>query len=206
MAKDGYTRFSEITDLATPSQAPMMIRFPPAMALMFQTFRRTSNPGGKPMERGGTIVADKDGRLSIQNVGGYGATATSFTPNFLIADRAKFRLAGLIHTHPADPSTGSVNGKSLSGADFALMLEWRLAIMVVQSGPRLFAAVRTKQSPLNVDYKKMTNAQNEEVYQQVAANGRTPAQATRIEAQELSAELRVAYYQGRDGVVARVDG
>lgn len=204
MAKDGSTRLAEIVDLQTPSHAPMTIRFPYTMALAFQALRRTSNTGGKAVERGGTIVADKEGKLHIQNLGGFGGSASSFTPNLLVANKAKFTAVGVFHTHPADPLTQSMNGLSLSGADFAYLLNYKLALMVVQSGPRLFAAVRTKQSPLSINSEKLQNSQIAELYGQVFDNKRTAPQASRIEAQETSTELRLAYYQGRDGLVARV--
>ncbi len=63
------TQLDEIEHLGSPSQAPRTIRFSHANTVLFQRLRAASFPGGHARERGGTIVADRDGRLGVQNIG-----------------------------------------------------------------------------------------------------------------------------------------
>lgn len=181
----------------------MTIRFPRDLGMMFQSQRRASFPGGHALERGGTIVADAEGKLGIQNVGGLGSEAGSFSPNLVVADPVKHTLVGVFHTHPYDAVDGWVNGVSFSGADLAYLIIERLTLMLAQSGPRLFAAVRTAQSPPSVDYDTLDNDQNTRIAALVAG-GRTFQQASRIAAQQIASGLGLAYYQGREAVVTRV--
>ncbi len=203
MVNDGSTRLASIANLKSPASAPMTIRFPQAMAAAYQTMRRGSFPGKKAMERGATIVADGDGRLSIQNIGGLGSDAGSFTPNLTVANPAKYTVVGVFHTHPYDAAEGWVNGVSFSGADLAYLLENQHIMVVAQSGPRLFAALRTALSPQAVDYEATDSAQNAAI-EALQAKGRTFQQASRIAAQAAAPGLGLAYYQGKQGVVTRV--
>lgn len=201
--KDGSTRLAEIADLASPAQAPMTLRFPRGLAMTFQAQRRASYPGGKALERGGTIVADADGRLELQNPGGLAATADNFLPYLMVANPAKYTLAGVFHTHPYDAADGWVNGVSFSGADLAYLIIERLTILLAQSGPRLFAALRTAQSPMTANYDTM-DADQEAKVQALMTAGRNFQQASRTAAQQTASGLGLAYYQGAEGVMTRV--
>lgn len=200
---EGPTRLAELTNIASPNAAPRTIRFSQANRMLFQHLRMSSYPAGHSKERGATIVADGQGRLFIQNVGGLGSTGGTFSPNLNASDPAHYSVVGTFHTHPYDQSEGSMTGVSFSGADIAHLINHHLAISVVQSGPRLFAFVRTARTPPQVDYNDLNDTVNNAVVLR-AGGGRTFQQASRIEAQVRAPLYALAYYQGNDGVVTRV--
>lgn len=199
----GQTVLADIENLASPAEAPHTIRFSPAMAAVFQLQRRRSYPGGHSKEQGGTIVADAGGRFSIQNLGGTGSTAGSFSPNLTAADPAKFKVVGVFHTHPYDRTEGSMNGVAFSGGDVGALVLTDIILSVVQSGPRMFVFVKTKLTPANVDYTAVSDAANAELATRVAA-GQTFQQASRIIAQQRAVQYGLAYYQGMNGVATRI--
>lgn len=203
MIQAAPTRLSEIVHLGSPPQALRTVRFSEANTRLFQNLRMLSFPHGRAKEQGGTIVANREGQLSLQNLGGLGSTAGSFFPNLVAKDPAHFSVVGTFHTHPYDRTDGSVNGVSFSGADIAHLLNNLLTISVVQSGPRLFAFIRTALSPTPVDYVAANDAQNAAI-QGRAGQGRTFQQSSRIEAQLIAPKYSLAYYQGSQGVLTRV--
>lgn len=166
------TRLADTANLTSPSAAPRTIRFSDHAEHVFQIERLLSFPGGHAKEQGGTIVADAQSRLSVQNIGGLGSTAGSFSPDLVVKDPAKFTAVGFLHTHPYDRSDGSVNGVSFSGGDIAWFIDKALTIMVVQSGPRLFVMLRTARSPAYLDFTLVDDAQNLAL-QQLVNQGRT---------------------------------
>lgn len=196
------TRLADLTGIATPASAPGTLRFSSLMISQFQQLRMASFPGGESMERGGTIVADTDGHLHLQNLGGLGSTTDSFDPNVTIRDPAKYSLVGVFHTHPYGRSEGSMTGVSFSGGDFAYISQTGQLLAVTQSGPRLFAMVRTGATPSNIPETRHEDQENEMAVRQ--ATGTTFQQASRIEAQQTAHQFGIAYYQGRAGVVTRV--
>lgn len=203
MRHDNATKLSSIVNLATPSNAPLTIRFSIASTRIIQSEWRRSFPGGESKERGGTIVADASGRLSIQNLGGLHSTKKAFWPNYVLTDTGKFTIIGILHTHPYDKSEGSWNGVSISGGDFANLINGKHAIIVVRSGPRLFAFVRTAQSPATADFKTLNDQQNE-INKKLQIEGKTFPQSTRISAEMIAPKYGLAYYQGSNGVLTRV--
>lgn len=173
------------------------------MIAVFYSQRYRSYPGGRAKEQGGTIVADKNGKLSIQNIGGAGSTAGSFTPNLTASDPANFQVVGVFHTHPYDRTEGSMNGVSFSGGDVGALVLTSTILSVVQSGPRMFVFVKTAATPANIDYTAVNDAANAELQSRVDA-GQTFQQGSRIIAQNRARQYNLAYYQGRDGVATRV--
>lgn len=99
MSDHGATKLSAIANLASPSNAPLMLRFSQANDHLFQKLRSQSFPGGHSRERGGTIVADANGVLSVQNIGGLGSTSRNFSPSYKLKDGNKFSVVGFFHTH-----------------------------------------------------------------------------------------------------------
>lgn len=195
------TKLSDLADIANPANALATLRFTAVMVSQFESLRRSSYPGGHSLERGGTIVADETGHLHLQNIGGFGSTRRTFSPDLSIKNPAKFTLVGTFHTHPYDEAEGSYNGVSLSGGDFShLTLRWYL-LSVVQSGPRLFAILRTSATPC-IPWTRHA-AQTNEIYNRMT-RGATFQQASRIESQETAAQFGIAYYQGSHGVLTRV--
>ncbi len=203
MAGGRETRYSEIANLAFPANAPLTLRISNTLEQTTQALRRQSYPGGRSNERGGTIVTDAQGELSIQNIGGLKSTKGSFTPNLTVTDPKKFRIIGTFHTHPYDRTEHSYNGVSFSGADFAVMILDHLTISILRSGPRLFALINTAQAPATIDYDKIDNDQNAAIKQMIK-QGRTFQQASRILAEQIAPTYGMAYYQGLNGVLTRV--
>lgn len=199
----GITKLADIEHHGSPTQAPRTLRLSAGNAALFDQLRHQSFPGGRAKERGGTIVADREGALTLQNVGGFGSTAGSFLPNLTIKDSSKYRAVGTFHTHPYDGVDGWMNGVSFSGGDIGHLLSNLLVISIVQSGPRLFAFIRTALSPAVVDYVKVNNAQNAAIERRTLS-GRTFQQSSRIEAQLIAPMFSLAYYQGTHGVLTRV--
>ena len=112
---EGPTRLTELTNIASPEAAPRTIRFSQANRMLFQHLRMSSLPAGHSKERGATIVADGQGRLSIQNLGGLGSTGGTFSPNLTASDPALYSVVGTFHTHPYDRTEGSMMGCPSAG-------------------------------------------------------------------------------------------
>lgn len=199
----GPTRLSDIANLASPEAAPHTIRFSAANEHIFQSLRFASYPGGHSMERGGTIVADAQGQLSIQNTAGLKAKAGEVHPDLTLKEPKKFSVVGIFHTHPYDRSEEPYNGVSLSGGDLAYLIIYHHTIILAQSGPRLFALLRTARSPAHVDYNKLNNGENQFITH-IRKLGHTFQQASRIAIEEQAPRYGVAYYQGSHGVLTRV--
>lgn len=155
------------------------------------------------MERGGTVVADAQGRLSIQNTRGLLASKGEVNPDLTLKDPKKFSIVGVFHTHPYDRSEESYNGVSFSGGDLAYLILNRHTIMLVQSGPRLFALVRTARSPAYVNYTVLNYGENHFI-QDIQRQGHSFQQASRIGMEEQAPVYGLAYYQGSHGVLTRV--
>jgi hypothetical protein len=196
-----FTRLSDITGIASPTEAPPTIRFSSALMAIFETQRRRSFPAGKPKEQGGTIVADANGNFRLQNIGGYMSDSVSFFPDFTV-DRKVSKVVGIFHTHPFGKDDNWMTGASHSGGDIVHLIQFRYLLSVVQSGPRLFAAVRTAKTPNWINADLHTEMQ-------VRIDARTTRGqpfplANRIETQRMAAQYGLAYYQGGNGIVTRV--
>lgn len=199
----GPTVLADVQALSNPREAPRTFRLTREMNAMFQVLRRRSFPGGRSKEQGATIVADAAGRFSLQNIGGLGSTAGTFTPNVILKDPTKYKVVGVFHTHPYDRTEGSMNGVAFSGGDVGALILTDTILSVVQSGPRLFVFVKTALSPALIDYDAAHESANNELSMRQAA-GQTFQQASRIIAQGRALQYGLAYYQGRDGVATRV--
>lgn len=199
----GPTRMADLADLASPAEAPRTIRFSKTNTQVFETQRRLSFPGGISQEHGGAIVADRQGALGLQNIGGSGGSSEAFVHNLNLKNPESFSVAGSFHTHPYGRTEGQYTGVSFSGADVAVLINQRLTISVVQSGPRTFALVRTSQSPNAVDYNQLRVALKRET-DQLEQQGRTFQQASRIVAERAASRYGLAYYQGSKGILTRV--
>lgn len=199
----GPTRLSEIVNLASPQNAPLTLRFSSVNGRLFQTLRKQSFPRGEARERGGTIVADKDGVLSLKNIGGLASTSRNFSPNYVLKDGNRYRVIGFFHTHPHDRSEGFYTGDSFSSVDVENLLYYQHTLIMDQSGPRLFAILRTQLSPRSIDHLSNKNAMETRI-RSLMEQGRSFPQSTRIAAKELMDRYNIAYYQGSNGVVTRV--
>ena len=190
------------TTPATPSDAPQTIGFSRAAQATFDQQWNGSFPDGSAKEQGGTIVFDRTtGQIDVVNIGGLGSTAGSFTPDYAIADPAQTGLLGVFHTHPYDSGD---TGISFSGADVAVMINESHPLIMAQSGDRQFVMMRTDQTPANVDYTQLNTDQNARI-SELVGEGQSFADAASQAASEIATEYNLAYYEGSNGQLARIN-
>lgn len=185
---------------ATAADAPATINFPSTVQGQFDQQWSNSFPGGSALEQGGTLVFDrKTGQIEMVNVGGLASTPGSFTPDYSIpADK---QLVGVFHTHPYD---SGATGVSFSGADVAVMINEDHNIIMAQSGDRQFVMMRTGETPANVNYTQLNNDQNARI-QELVDGGMDFDAASSQAASELATELNLAYYEGTNGNLTRIN-
>lgn len=184
---------------ATPGDAPGEITLAPELNKQFGQLWNSSFPNGNSQEYGGTLVRNSDGSLSLVNTGG--GTSGSFSPNRNAGSGQK--IEGVFHTHPYDASEGGHTNVSLSGGDAAYMINKGDKVIIAQSGEGQFMYLRTDKTPANVDYTAMNNQQNARVGQLVG-QGHNFDEASRIAAKENAQNNGMAYYEGKNGKLARV--
>lgn len=187
---------------ATPADAPQTITFSRALQGSFDQQWTDSFPGGSAKEQGGTLVFDKaSGTIDMINIGGHGSTPGTFTPDYTIPDPSKTELLGVFHTHPYDSGD---TGISFSGADVAVMVNEDHPIIMAQSGDRQFVMMQTDQTPANIDYTAVNNAQNARITQLVG-EGQSFADAASQASSELATKYNLAYYEGSNGQLSRIN-
>jgi hypothetical protein len=200
------TRLSDIENLNRPADAPHTLRLPAAMIGTMNAQWRASFPGGHQQEQGGTIVADRQGNLSIQNIGGaHGVLKNKshlFLPDIQLRDPRHFRVVGTFHTHPYDKTGDWVTGVSFSGGDMGTLILANILLSVVQSGSRMFAFVKTRLTPTYVDKWELHRDSDEEVRMRMKA-GQGFAQASRDMAEGHALGFGFASYHGAGGVMTR---
>jgi len=197
------TRLDEIEGLATPAGAPRTLRLSAANVRAFQSLWRQSFPGGHSRERGGTLFADSEGRIGLGNIAGIASDSNSFKPDLAPKPGGGTRAIGTFHTHPYDATENWVTGVSFSGADIAYMINKGLILNLLQSGPRLFAFVRTRLSPRQLPYAE-THAKHALEITPYLMRGITYPQASRMHMQAAAAMYGLAYYQGSGRALTRV--
>ena len=135
------------------------------------------------------------------NVGGNGSTPGTFTPNYTNPDPSRYQLLGVFHTHPYDSGD---TGISFSGADVAVMINEGHNLIMAQSGDRQFVMMRTDQTPANVDYTALNAAQNARI-SQLVGEGKSFADAASQASSELATKYHLAYYEGSNGNLTRIN-
>ena len=187
---------------ATPADAPQTLNFSRALQGSFDQQWANSFPGGSAKEQGGTLVFDKaTGTIDMINIGGHGSTPGTFTPDYTIPDPSKTELLGVFHTHPYDSGD---TGISFSGADVAVMINENHPIIMAQSGDRQFVMMQTDQTPANINYTQVNNAQNARITQLVG-EGKSFADAASQASSELATKYNLAYYEGSNGQLSRIN-
>jgi hypothetical protein len=172
---------------------------------VFNAQWKASFPGGTSKEQGATITFDKKtGKISTENVGGLGSTSGSFNPNLAVKDPKTTGVLGIFHTHPYDKSEGGFTGVSLSGGDAAYMINNKQNVIVAQSGTKQFMYLRTDKTPASVDFTKLNDSQNARIAALVT-KGYTFDAASRVAASETATKYGLAYYEGSNGTLTRVN-
>lgn len=171
----------------------------------FQAQWDISHPNGKSLEQGGTIVTDRSGRLSIQNLGGVEYKEGEFEPNLNLKDPANYSVIGTFHTHPYDadghPSHEDV---SFSSADSQYLMMMPINFSVVQSGKSQFMYLRTKETRSDVGPYDIIVYQNDRTSYLRNKEKMPFDKASRIAAKEAAEKYHFAYYEGSNGTLHRV--
>jgi type VI secretion system secreted protein VgrG len=158
-----------------------------------------SFPAGRSQEQGGTLVRDGTGNLQLVNTGG-GTTGT-FSPNRNVP--AGNQTVRVFHTHPYDASEGGHTNVSLSGGDAGHMINHGDQVIVAQSGNGQYMFMRTDQTPANVDQAALDRQNNARIGQ-LMGTGQSFDQASRSAARETAQQNNLAYYEGQNGTLQRV--
>lgn len=185
---------------ATPDDAPKEVNLS-SMQGTFNQLWGSSFPNGKSQEFGGTIVKDiKSGEYSILNTGG--GNSGSFSPNLNVPNGKE--VMGVFHTHPYDKTEGLHTGVSLSGGDAGYFINKQQAVIIAQSGTDQFMYMRTAQTPSQVDYNVLNNAQNKRISELMTNAGKSFSEASKQAAAETATNHGLAYYEGSNGKLTRV--
>jgi hypothetical protein len=201
------TRVATATDFAppkTPTDAPRAIQFSPTLQGQFNALWRQSFPGNSSMERGGTIMSDRHGSLSLQNVGGRGGDSGVFHPDLVAKDPANYRPIGLFHTHPYAKSEGGYTGIAIDGGDAGGLIDSPATFCIAQSGDKQFMFMKTgatRPPPVN---QLAMQAEGQRDANTERANGNSFPDASARAAIEIAQKYGLAYYEGSHGHFTRV--
>jgi hypothetical protein len=199
-SQPAVTRAEDLKNIASPADAPKTIVISGAMQQDFNALWDESHPGGTPQEFGATLVTDKNGELSLANMGTTEKT-DSFTPNLTIPpDKA---IVGTFHTHPYGPPADDQNytDVSFSGTDAEYMVDNNQDLSLCQSGTGQFAFVRTQQTPNNITSGEAVKMAEDEKNNLVKNYNIGFPQATQMAAEDVAERYHLAYYQGENGVL-----
>lgn len=111
----GPTVIADIQGLTSPAKAPRTLKFNAALTSRFRTQFDASFPNGESREQGCTIVADRNGVLSLVNFSGVGQQNDEFKPDLEIKQPG-MGVVGVFHTHPYDAKSNNISGVSFSAA------------------------------------------------------------------------------------------
>jgi hypothetical protein len=182
---------------AKVAENPATFALPADVCKQAEALWSKSFPGGKSQEHGGTLVKDASGKMALVNEGG--GNSGGFSGNLNVPEGQE--VLGVFHTHPYDETEGGFTDVSLSGGDFAYMINKGHKAVVAKSGSGLFVAMRTSKTPANVDYEKVSEESTKRLHELVR-QGKTPAEASQLNAREDAAKYGLDYYEGT-GCTAR---
>jgi type VI secretion system secreted protein VgrG len=202
VSRPAVTKWADIESVASVAAAPEKIAFSEEMQKQFDVLWGKSLPDGKPLEHGGTLVASlRDGTLTMVNQSS--GTDKNFTPNYDVG--LNQRVAGIFHTHPYSEEEGGGTG-SLSAGDAVVAATSAQGLTIAQSGEEQFAFLRTKSTLSSVNYKQAIQLGDQRVQELTSTGGMDFSAATKQAAREIADHLHLAYYEGRNGVLVKVNG
>lgn len=184
------------TTSADCPSAPSTVTLPPEIDTAMQDSYTNSFPGGSSQERGGTLVRDGSGNVTVVNEGS--GTSGTFSPDRNVARGQT--IVGTYHTHPYDASEGGHQGVSLSGADIAYANRHNEPIYV-DSGTKQFMIMPT--TATSATDAQINNTWDTEYASQLGAGASiqdASAAATMLTAQTYG----MAYYEGDNGTLTKV--
>jgi hypothetical protein len=201
------TRVATATDFATPktpADAPKTVQFSPTLQGQFNALWSQSFPGNSSMERGGTIMSDRHGSLSLQNVGGQGGDSGVFHPDLVAKDPANYRPIGLFHTHPYAKSEGGYTGIAIDGGDAGGLIDSPAAFCIAQSGDKQFMFMKTGATQPPPVSQPAMKAEGQRDANAESAKGFSFADASTRAAIEIAQKYGLAYYEGSHGHFTRI--
>lgn len=184
----------------TPSDAPKQITFSSKINKQMDGLWGKSFPKGKSQEFGGTLVRHKSGDTELINT--VGGNKGTFSPDRTTNKNQK--LLGVFHTHPYDKREGGYTNVSLSGGDAGYMINKGDAMIMAQSGKGQYLYLRTDQTPKSVNYNQLSTDQNTRMSELIRKNNKSFSEASQIAAAETAKKYNLAYYEGQNGVLSRV--
>ena len=190
----------------TPGDAPFEVRLPARLQADFQRLWKDSFPD-KAHERGGTLVVDRaTGELALVNEKGLGSSERRFIPDLRV-DQSKYRAVGTFHTHPEFDQFGpnGLGDASFGGGDLQWFFENLRGTHIVQGAETQYMVAFTRETPPQVDTDELKRRAQQRLNE--LTSGRrilTPADAVHQVMKEMAAELKLAYYEGKDGTLTRV--
>ena len=182
------------------SGAPDAISIDDKMCKQFKDMMKQSFPKGASQEFGSTLTSDASGATRSVNPGA--GTSGTFSPNRNVPSGQS--VFGIFHTHPYSAAEGGYTNVSLSGGDAGYMINKGDSFIMAQSGAGQFAFVRTAATPAIVDALAMNNAANARIGA-LMGQGHSFDEASRMAAREVADANGLAYYEGKDCVLQKVN-
>ncbi|HEV7817291.1 MAG TPA: type VI secretion system tip protein TssI/VgrG [Janthinobacterium sp.] len=199
-SRPAITRAEDLKNISSPATAPKTIVIADNMQNDFNSLWGKSFPAGHSQEFGGVIVTDKNGELSMTNMG-TDSQKDSYFPNLNITDKKE--VIGTFHTHPYDnPPHTDV---SFSGTDAAYIVNTKQVLAICQSGTGQFAFLRTSMTPASVNEPEIKKQVQDETNRLVLLGGMPFDAASKQSAKDVAKELNLGYYEGENGKLNLID-
>ncbi len=144
---------------------------------------------GKVTEHGGTLVLDRNGKLTITHL----VEGRSCEVNLDLRVGEGETFVGVFHTHP---HVGGLTGIAFSGLDMVLAINHRCPVFLVQSGRDIFALVRTEKTVPGVERFELVE-ELEAIYQTGVQDRMSRQEALLVANLDLCAKYGLAFYWGR---------
>jgi hypothetical protein len=178
--------------------APKAITLPRHVHKAMQTSYEKSFPDGRSQERGGTLVRDAAGQVSVVHESS--GTSGTFSPKRSVASGEQ--VIGTYHTHPYDESEGGHKGVSFSGADIAYAHHHQEPVYV-DAGNKQFMITPTAATP-SVSSATLNSDWDAEFSRLLGEEGKSLAEASQQATNTVAQRYNMAYYEGEDGVLKKV--
>jgi hypothetical protein len=144
---------------------------------------------GEVKEHGGTLILDKNGKLTIINL--VEGSSREIDLNLRVGEGETF--VGVFHTHP---HASGLTGMAFSGPDMVLAIYHRCPVTLVQSGDHVFALVRTEKTVSSVERSELIG-ELEALYRAGIRDKMSRQEALLVANLNLCAKYGLAFYWSR---------
>jgi hypothetical protein len=204
------TSYSDLHGVANIDAAPGQLVFSFELQGTFEQLMQDSYSPTGNQEQGGTLFVNiQTGDIGLANIGGFGSTSNSFTPNKNLETTPLGADIGAFHTHPYQVNVDPVHGvdgssfASFSATDIYRVVIGEDNVSVASSGHNQFAMVRTSESGTNVSFGDFQTT-FDNLVQSGRGEGLSFSAAVRDAVITLTQSFGVAYYEGSGGVLVKV--